>query len=82
VEVPLWPVMLRMKMLQNPVGCRKDMQKSSSISTALKPPVSKLFMHSWPELHGYCQLVCDFSCKDLTYPKDVVDSFSGITIGK
>ena len=58
---------------------RKDMQKSSSMGTALKPHVSKLFMHSWPELHGYRQLVCDFSCKDLTYPKDVVDSFSGVT---
>jgi hypothetical protein len=55
------------------------MQKSSSMGTALKPYVSKLFMHSWPELHGYRQLVCDFSCKDLTYPKDVVDSFSGVT---
>jgi hypothetical protein len=55
---------------------RKDMQKSSSMSTALKPHVSKLFMH---KLHGYCQLVCDFNCKDLTYPKDVVDAFSGIT---
>jgi len=48
------------------------------MDTALKPHVSKLFMHSWPELHGYRQLVYNFSCQDLTYPKDVVDSFSGV----
>jgi hypothetical protein len=43
------------------------------------PHISKLFSTSWPDLRGYQQLVCDFNRRDLTYPEDVVDAFSGVT---
>jgi hypothetical protein len=41
--------------------------------------ISKLFTKTWPDISGYSQLVCDFNHRDLTYPEDVLDAFSGIT---
>jgi hypothetical protein len=43
------------------------------------PLVSYDFGRTWPDILGYQRLVYDFNKRELTYPEDVVDAFSGIT---
>jgi hypothetical protein len=56
---------------------RSPRPNNTSIITITRP--SYIFSLSWPDILRYQLLVNDFNRRDLTYPEDVINAFSGIT---